>query len=1020
MYSFLVQSSGQSHLFTFLLPAVLAFRLAPSPTSRKKSDNTRSGPCSNFAILLVYREMDSICFHPIARRALASYLLLLIGSLQGVAQSPGLDQDAWVEAIASERSRIAKMSPDKRDQAAREGLYTLSKRFPVMTDWVHQDARPSPHALLLEDRAKEIESLLLHNAANLPETSAERLAVYASRCLQRREDRLRPVLDRWAPFACSEMHSVLSSFIGYTEGLSDARHERFFKPGARLSLLHFDGDSLFARAEKLIDDPHGMIRDVDVSYDSSRLLFAWKKSDRLDDYHIYELNLSDKNLRQLTSGIGRADYEPVYLPDGDIVFASTRPEQSVPCWYSEISNLYRMNGEGRFVRRLAVDQVHTLYPQVLNDGRICYTRWDYSDRGQNYPHPVFSMDPDGQAQRVYYGGNSWFPNSLLHTRPIPGSTKVLSIAAGHHTHQHGKLVMIDVRQGRDEGVGMAFVAPRREVPYERVDMAMQGGDQFRYPFPLSEDDLLVSYRPDWGIKRDNTSQQDENDFALYWMNLDGGREYLHGDPTLGIQRPVALGHKPSQPIIPDTVDYKKSTGTLYVHDVYQGVGLQGVPRGEAKKLRVVRLNYRAAGIGQTFNRGEGGSSINSSPVSIGNGSWDIKEIIGDADIHEDGSVLFEVPANESLYLQVLDARGRVLQTTRTWDTVRPGETKGCVGCHDKGNANYYPFQREPTLAWNHGVQKLQPFHGPTRGFSFAKEIQPILNKNCVDCHNGEIPGAIDLRDTPVTDATMNKRLWSRSYLNLTEAKQERPGNYQSHPEGGFVTWISKMSRPTELPPKFSGAIKSPLLQMLNDGHHGVALSEEEYQKLATWMDLLVPFCGTYREAHQWNASEMSFYDYFEAKRHVQHEEERQAISDYLASLEGRNESPREQTGPNAPSNFTQAAYQPLPATIDASSDNEKILRIAADSPFLFDRLTLQVDAKDPVSVKLFHKGKPVHQFTFDADSDTQSWHSGGRPMRNQDVEFRVEGTLSKATIEVHGISEHLLPNSDGYKRHLMN
>jgi hypothetical protein len=148
----------------------------------------------------------------------------------------------------------------------------------------------------------------------------------------------------------------------------------------------------------------------------------------------------------------------------------------------------------------------------------------------------------------------------------------------------------------------------------------------------------VSYRPDWGIRKDTNSQQDENDFALYWMNDDGGREYLHGDPTLGIQRPVALGHKPSQPIIPDTVDYKKSTGTLYVHDVYQGVGLQGVPRGEAKKLRVVRLNYRAAGVGQTHNGGEGGGSINSSPVSIGNGSWDIKEIIGDADIHEDGSV----------------------------------------------------------------------------------------------------------------------------------------------------------------------------------------------------------------------------------------------------------------------------------------------------------------------------------------------------------------------------------------------
>jgi hypothetical protein len=206
-----------------------------------------------------------------------------------------LDQDAWIGAITSERSRIAKLSPEMRDQAAREGLYALSKRFPIMTDWVHQDARPSPHALLLEDRAKEVESLLLHNAANLPETSAERLAVYVSRCLQRREDRLRPILDRWAPFAFSEMNSVLNSFIGYTEGLSDARNERFSRAWREIIPAPFRRRFiLFGRVEKLIDDPRGMIRDVDVSYDTSRLLFAWKKSDRLDDYHIYELKLSDK------------------------------------------------------------------------------------------------------------------------------------------------------------------------------------------------------------------------------------------------------------------------------------------------------------------------------------------------------------------------------------------------------------------------------------------------------------------------------------------------------------------------------------------------------------------------------------------------------------------------------------------------------------------------------------------------------------------------------------------------------
>ena len=106
--------------------------------------------------------------------------------------------------------------------------------------------------------------------------------------------------------------------------------------------------------------------------------------------------------------------------------------------------------------------MHTLYPQVLENGRIIYTRWDYSDRGQNYPHPLFNMNPDGTDQRVYYGGNSWFPTSLLHARAIPGTDKVMAIAAGHHTRQHGKLVVLDVTEGRDEGKGMHFVAPKEK------------------------------------------------------------------------------------------------------------------------------------------------------------------------------------------------------------------------------------------------------------------------------------------------------------------------------------------------------------------------------------------------------------------------------------------------------------------------------------------------------------------------------------------------------------------------------
>ena len=573
----------------------------------------------------------------------------------------------WSSAIAVIRSDLNKSANAEEQKHAAE---KFAAAYPVATDWVKQDFGLNWNDFLqpnssnerqvgmiekviveIDERggnAKNFKQQLLQDVDNQGDTYL--LDLYFQTCEERRAVRLNEVLKKWNQIAFAQHHNFLMSFIGYTEGLSDARKERFFKPGTKLSVLEFDG--LYAKKRDVIDDPNGMIRDVDVSNDGTKLLFAWKKSDRLDDYHIYEYELKTDEIRQLTFGLGRADYEPVYLPDEDIIFASTRPEQSVPCWWTEISNLYRMDNNGNYIRRLAIDQVHTLYPSLLPNGRILYTRWDYSDRGQNYPHPVFGMNPDGTAQRVFYGGNSWFPTSLLHSRAIPGTDKVMSIAAGHHTRQHGKLVVLNVDQGRDEGKGMHFAAPIRDVEYERVDRAQQDGDQFRYPYPLNEDEFLVSYVSE-ELDAEVPKYADHAVYGLYWMDMDGNRELLYKDDEISVGRPVPLNKPLKAQIIPENVDYDQETGVYYVHDVYEGVGLEGIPRGTAKKIRVVQLNYRAAGVGKSRNLGEGGGSLNSGPVAIGNGSWDVKEILGDVDIHEDGSALFEVPAMKSIYLQVI-------------------------------------------------------------------------------------------------------------------------------------------------------------------------------------------------------------------------------------------------------------------------------------------------------------------------------------------------------------------------------
>lgn len=908
------------------------------------------------------------------------------------------DAAGWSRRIARFKEEAKAARPEDVDKLREARWRRLAADQPVLADWVLQDLG-NDAARLLEEDDQAAARRLLEKVRAVPaegETAEAMWDRYVKLATERRQRRIGATMSQWGPVAFTEGHSFRMSFIGYTEGLSDARNERFFEPGTRLSVLGFSQGSVFGEKKVLLDDPDGMMRDVDVSFDRERLLFAWKKSDRLDDYHIHEYSLRDQSCRQLTEGLGRADYEPIYLPDGNIIFTSTRPEQSVPCWWSEISNLYRMDNRGKQILRLAIDQVHALYPQLMADGKVLYTRWDYNDRGQNYPHPVFSMNPDGQDQRAFYGGNSWFPTSLLHTRGIPGSHKALSIAAGHHTRQQGKLVLLDTTEGRDEGKGMHFIAPRREVPYERVDAAMQGGDLFRYPYPFSENEFLISYRPAWGVER----------FGLYWMNADGERELLYADENLDVARMVTIGKRPEVSGIPNSVDYRKNTGIYYVKDVYQGVGLQGIPRGAAKKIRVVRLDYRAAGVGQTHNGGEGGGALNSSPVAIGNGSWDVKQILGDVDVEADGSARFEVPAMESIYLQVLDEKGRVIQTTRTWDTLMPGETKGCAGCHEKTNGNRHPYQLEDTLAWKRDPQKLQSFYGPARGFSFPKEIQPILDAKCVSCHDGSKPETMDLRGEPVADAPLNQRKWSRSYLNLVNAVRTPDGGYRADPGSGAADWISKMSRPTEIPPYFGGAEKSRLLKLLEQGHHNAALTREEYEKVAAWMDLLVPFSGDYWEGNDWNPQQKSYYHYYEGKREISAEEQKRDILAYLA----KDEDPADKTP-----DFTRARYREVlhDAAVESKEGRWSLTNQAL--PVMIDRLRLRADKDMRVSIRNGRTGEMLGAAHVRPGEETPRILLK-RPVRSDVVVFEADAPLMVTCADGVRISE--VPVIDGYHPYL--
>jgi len=749
--------------------------------------------------------------------------------------------------------------------------------------------------------------------------------LYGRACQQRRVLRLRQLVATYPRIVYTKHYNLGGSHYAYTENPTDSQYperERSnadWRMGASLCLLEVSADGS-VRSRTLLEEPDGLIRDPEVSHDGMRTLFSRRDTAYEDDLHIYELNLETANVRQLTFGLGFADDEPVYLPDGNILFNSTRCAQIVDCWWTDVTNLYVCDSGGRFLRRVTFDQVHTNYPKVLEDGRVIYTRWDYNDRGQIFPQPLFVMNHDGTAQTEFYGNNSWFPTTIMHARGIPGSRKLVAVASGHHSHQRGKLILIDAGRGRQEADGIQLICPIRETPASRIDAYGQEGDQFQYPYPLDEKHFIVTYDPSGSPVRKYARP-----YGIYFMDIDGRRELLAWDRTISCNQPVPLAKRARPHVRPNVVDYTQTEGVYYVQDVYRGPGLKGFPRGAIKKLRVVALEFRAAGFGQNYNAGEGGAALSSTPVSIGNGCWDVKVVLGDVIVHEDGSACFKVPARKPVYFQALDGRNRVVQTMRSWSTLQPGETFSCVGCHE-------PKQEAPgpgasTLAMKYDPQDLIPFYGPTRGFSFPQEIQPILDRRCILCHDDrsqtvawdrrlvESPDnpadkhAFSLLSHPNHDR-MAMRYWSDSYLALTRAGH--PARWKDSIQGQsnrLVSWITAQSAPPMLAPSSAGSRKSGLYEMLDEGHTSLRLTREELEKIACWIDLGVPYCGDYLEASAWPDKARAEYAYYQHKRDRMAAIERNNIEMLLRFQQG-GETPAQWTtfdagGPAAKTAFIE-------------------------------------------------------------------------------------------------------------------
>ena len=665
--------------------------------------------------------------------------------------------------------------------------------------------------------------------------SAIREFYFAVRRLKRRILLKNPVLD------FSRVLFIDQPWPQGPESLHEAIHRMGIMavPGGRLLVLeglHPGGSPRLLAPQ----DKPGSFWRPDLSFDAAKVLFCFKPHDE-KSFHLYEMGVDGSGLRQLTDS-DYDDVDPIYLPDGHLLFTTTRGNSYVRCGpfiYSYV--LARSDADGRNVYLISHNGEPDFVPALLNDGRVIYSRWEYTDKPLWRLQKLWTTNQDGTGTAHFWGNQSVWPDHLSEPRPIPGSRRVMFSGVGHHDWWSGSIGIIDPDQGRDFPHGLTKVtADLRwpEVsdppvdPQEAADYHASGRyTGYKTAYPLSEEDFLVSARGQG------------NKFRLYLMDVHGNRDLIyegvynvwHAIPVRPRQAPPA---QPNRVAWPGTGAERRppQPGVFYSPDVYQGV--PDLPRGIVKYLRVFQLDYKTY---STWNK----TYRHSGPAVSIVQEEGVKRILSEVPVESDGSVYFQAPAGRTLYFQLLDAERRCVQTMRSFTGLMPGEQRGCVGCHELHST---APAAQGGLALRRPPTELTPPAWGTESISYERFVQPVLDRYCVRCHQGKAPGEAE----PNLALRPGHSVFKEPYLTLVgPAGWGNPvgGGKPGYGIAGAIPVESAYDQNdprglTTLPPMQYLSRQSRLVELASSGkHYDVKVDPLSLHRLIAWVDACCPFMG---------------------------------------------------------------------------------------------------------------------------------------------------------------------------------
>ena len=277
----------------------------------------------------------------------------------------------------------------------------------------------------------------------------------------------------------------------------------------------------------------GDVKGLNTSFDGKRLIFSLRlfdpnpNDDVIPSWNIYEYDLELDQLRRIINADSTAeegdDLFPAYLPDGRIVFSSSRQRQSVEMMGNEGKTrfsaldedensiamvLHVMNEDGTSINQISFNQSHDLHPVILTNnfsGQVMFSRWD--NAGSNTEVNIYKVNPDGSDLEVLYGSHSHATGTngssvqFTHLREMSNGNIMAIAKPFSGTFDGGDIVIIDTNNFSDNARPVwsmnGFPGPAQNsatVNNVTTDGSISRNGRYSTAYPLRDgtDRILVS------------------------------------------------------------------------------------------------------------------------------------------------------------------------------------------------------------------------------------------------------------------------------------------------------------------------------------------------------------------------------------------------------------------------------------------------------------------------------------------------------------------------------------------------